>query len=287
MFSFLSSYSNARNEAKLLKSQAKLMRGKAKAITAHAYSQSAVIQDTAKKNQLIEAENLMRHRENQRAAIGKVRAERAGSGFTSEGTGGQAETNTREMLNRFIADRAMSASIAMSNAWQSATDVMQEGKVQTAAANAQADQYDMQAKGIRKAANYSLFAGILGSALGAFQGYANAQSYNHSLTASADAALTNAYDRGEITFEEMQQGLQGNALFYAENKVDPWKQSILSASHAGGSLYHGTAAFSPFIASYSSEVNNRKNNWGGFLSVLTGNVPYKVPAAGTIFSQFI
>jgi hypothetical protein len=190
------------------------------------------------------------------------------------------------MLNRFIADRAMSASIAMSNAWQSATDVMQEGKIQTAATNAQADQYDEQAKGIRKAANYSLFAGILGSALGAYKGYVNASEFNQKHADKVREAYDNiraAYDEGSITYDEMLEQLET----HDDGFINPFANSALSASRFGGLTYHGSAAFSPFIASYSSEVNNRKNNWGGFLSVLTGNVPYKVPAAGTIFSQFI
>lgn len=283
MFSFLSSYNDARYKAKLLNAQATMMRKKAKGTAAHATAQAAVTQDTAKKNQRIEAENLMRHRENQRAKIGEVRAARAGSGFTSEGTGNQAETNTREMLDRFIADRAMSASIAMANAWQSSVDIQQEGKVQAKAQNLQADLYDMQASGIREAANFSLFAGIVGSAIGAYKGYVNANEFNLEHAKKAYEAITSAYDEGKISYSEMLDQLEG----HDEEQINPFANSVLSASRFGGLTYHGSAAFSPFIASYSSEVNNRKNNWGGFLSVLTGNVPYKVPAAGTIFSQFI
>lgn len=280
MFSFLSSYNEARWKAKTLKAQGQLLRKTAKSTKAQAENRAVSLTDNAAKNQRLEAENLMRYRENQRAKVGEVRAARAGSGFTDEGTGDQAEINTREMLDRYIADRAFSASVAMSNAWQAATDARHQGNVTAKSQNIEADLYDMQAKGIRSAANWSLAAGIMGSALGAYQGYMNAEAFNDSLRAS-DAAYTNAWDRGEISFDQMQEGIRLNDAL----QQNPWEHAFMSASQAGGYGYHGTAAFSPFIASYSSEVNNRKNNWGGLLSVLTGNVPYKVPAAGTIFSQ--
>jgi hypothetical protein len=287
MFSFLSSYNEARWKAKHLKAQGQLLRKAAKSTKAQAENRAVSLTDVAAKNQRLEAENLMRYRENQRAKVGEVKAARAGSGFTDEGTGDQAEVNTREMLDRYIADRAFSASVAMSNAWQAATDARHQGTVTAMGQNAEADQYQMQAKGIRSAANWSLAAGILGSALGAYQGYMKAGEYNASLEKTArtnDLILTNAYDRGEISFEQMQDGIRQNAAMQEQMMQNPWEHAFMGSSQAGNYAYHGTAAFSPFIASFSSEVNNRKNNWGGLLSVLTGNVPYKVPAAGTIFS---
>lgn len=279
MFSFLSSYNEARWKSKHLKAQGQLLRKVSKSTKAQAENRAVSLTDAAAKNQRLEAENLMRYRENQRAKVGEVKAARSGSGFTDEGTGDQAEVNTREMLDRYITDRAFSASVAMSNAWQAATDARHQGTVTAMGQNIEADQYQMQAKGIRSAANWSLAAGILGSAYGAYQGYMNADAFNDSLRAS-DAAYTNAWDRGEISFAQMQEGLAHNATL----QQNPWEHAFMGGSQAGNYAYHGTAAFSPFIASFSSEVNNRKNNWGGLLSVLTGNVPYKVPAAGTIFS---
>lgn len=280
MFSFLSSYNEARWKAKTLKAQGQLLRKTAKSAKQQAESQATAITDAAKKNQRVEAENLMRYRENQRIEIGKVRAASSGSGFTDEGTGDQAETNTREMLDRYIADRAYSASVAMTNAWQAASLTRHKGNVEAMGQNIEADLYDMQAKGVRKAANASMFAGILGSAWGAYQGYTNAEAFNSSIDV-ADRQLTNAFDKGLISYDEMQQGINQNQQL----RQSPTMSAFMGASQVGGIGYHTTAAFSPFIASYSSEVNNRKNNWGGLLSVLTGNVPYKVPAAGTIFSQ--
>ena len=260
MFSFLASYNEARWKSKTLKAQGQLLRKTAKSTKQNAETRATALTDAAKKNQRVEAENLMRYRENQRMEIGKVRAATSGNGFTDEGTGDQAEINTREMLDRYIADRAYSASVAMTNAWQAASSTRHQGKVEAMGQNIEADLYDMQAKGVRKAANYSMFAGILGSALGAYQGYTNAQDFNQKL-------------------------METNPEAYDLYKLNPYASATMNASLVGGMGYHTTAAFSPFIASYSSEVNNRKNNWGGLLSVLTGNVPYKVPAAGTIFSQ--
>lgn len=279
MFSFLSSYNEARWKSKHLKAQGQLLRKSAKSTKAQAENRAVSLTDAAAKNQRMEAENLMRYRENQRAKVGEVKAARAGSGFTDEGTGDQAEVNTREMLDRYIADRAFSASVAMSNAWQAATDARHQGTVTAMGQNAEADQYQMQAKGIRSAANWSLAAGILGSAYGAYQGYMKAGEFNSSLD-KANAKFEDAFHEGKISYAQMQEGIKANN----ELRQNPWEHAFMNAGQVGNYAYHGTAAFSPFIASFSAEVNNRKNNWGGLLSVLTGNVPYKVPAAGTIFS---
>lgn len=281
MFSFLSSYNQARWKSKNLKAQAKMLRKNAEAITTRAEAQAASITHAAAQNQRLEAENLMKARSNQRATIGQVRATSSGNGFTSEGTGGQAEKNAREMLDAYIANRALSASIAMSNAWQNATDVKAQANVEALAKNLEADTYDMQAKNVRRAANFSLVSGILGAAYGAYQGYLTAGEYNDVLDAS-NRGLTNAFGNGEISWEQMQQGIQANNAA----SVNPWSYAALSSSQMGDMVYNTTASFSPYISAFSTEVNHRKNNYGGMLSVLKGNVPYKVPAAGTIFSQF-
>lgn len=290
MFSFLSSYNQARQQSKLLKAQASIMRANARGTRNRANSQAYNIEEAARKNQLIEAENLAAARTNQRAKVGSVRAARAHSGFTNEGSGQQAERNAQQELDKYILNMAQSASIAMANAWQQASDTRRQGEIDARIQEAEADQYQAQAKNIRRAANISLVSGILGTAAGAYFGAEKANSFNKDLSRSLmkeDAALTNAFDRGEISWEQMQAGLAKNEAYYQQHKANPFESAFLTGSILGGSAYHTTASFSPFIASYSADNNARKNNWGGMLSVLTGNVPYRVPAAGTIFSQYI
>lgn len=266
------------------------MRANARGTRNRANSQAYNIEEAARKNQLIEAENLAAARTNQRAKVGSVRAARAHSGFTNEGSGQQAERNAQQELDKYILNMAQSASIAMANAWQQASDTRRQGEIDARIQEAEADQYQAQAKNIRRAANISLVSGILGTAAGAYIGAKQANSFNKDLSKSLmkeDAALTNAFDRGEISWEQMQAGLAKNEAYYQQHKANPFESAFLTGSSLGGSAYHTTASFSPFIASYSADNNARKNNWGGMLSVLTGNVPYRVPAAGTIFSQYI
>lgn len=52
-----------------------------------AYSQATGVEQAARANALVEGANMMTMRGNQRRAVGGARAQAAGSGFTSEGTG--------------------------------------------------------------------------------------------------------------------------------------------------------------------------------------------------------
>ena len=282
MFSFLSSFNQARAQSKLLKAQAGIMRSNAQGVRNRANAQATAIEHAARQNQLIEAENLAAARTNQRAATGTARAARSGSGFSSEDSGSQSAENIQEALDKHIANMALSASISMSNSWNQAIDTRRQGEVEAYAMDVQADQYQAQAKSIRKAANISLVTGILGSAAGAYMGYTKAEDFNADLMKS-DAALANAWDRGEITYQQMQQGFQTNAAL----QQNPFESAFLQSSNMGGMAYHSISSFSPYIASFSADANARKNNWGGMLSVISGNVPYKVPSAGTIFSNYI
>lgn len=286
MFSFLSSFNQARAQSKLLKAQANIMRSNAQGVRNRANAQAAAIEHAARQNQLLEAENLAAARTNQRAATGSARAARSGSGFSSEDSGSQSAENIQEALDKHIANMALSASISMSNSWHQAIDTRRQGEVEAYAMDVQADQYQAQAKSIRKAANISLVTGILGSAAGAYMGYTKAQDFQDEYV-KADVALAEAHDAGRITEAQYEAGLERNAQIYETLQVNPFESAFLQASNMGGMAYHSMSSFSPYIASFSADANARKNNWGGMLSVISGNVPYKVPSAGTIFSNYI
>lgn len=290
MFSFLSSFNQARAQSKLLKAQANIMRSNAQGVRNRANAQAAAIEIAAQQNQLLEAENLAAARTNQRAATGAARASSSGSGFTSEDSGSQAEENTQEALDKHIANMALSASISMSNSWHQAIDTRRQGNLEAYAMDVQADQYQAQAKNIRKAANISLITGILGSAAGAYMGYTKAGEYNQAIDdawVKSDVQLAEAYDAGLITESQYNTGLERNIEMFENAHINPFTHAFMQSSNVGSMSYNLTSSFSPYISSFSADANARKNNWGGMLSVLSGNVPYKVPSAGTIFSNYI
>lgn len=282
MFSFLASYNQARMQSKQYKAQSAVFRKNAQGTRNHARTQAYTIEEAARQNQRIEADNLTAARANQRAKVGQVKAARAGSGFTSEGTGSQAEENAQDQLDKYIANMAMSASIAMSNAFQTAQSTRLQGEIEARKQEDQAEIYSMQAKATRNAANISLATGILGSAFGAYMSYSAAEDFNSEINL-ANRAIEQDYLNRNITREQMVAARSYNVQL----QQNPWENAALGGMMFGDMSYHLTSGFSPFIASFSADANARKNNWGGMLSVISGNVPYKVPAAGTIFSSYL
>ena len=218
------------------------MRINAKATRSRANAQANNIEDTAAKNQLIAADNLARQQTNNRAQVGAVNAARASSGFTSEGSGNAAQESAQTMLDRYTANMAMSASIAMTNSVQRAIDIRRQGEVDAVSQEEQARIYHMQAKNIQRSANVNLAVGI---------------------ASAATSAITGFMDGGDIG------------------------STLLQAANVGDMAYHASATFTPYTAAFSADANSRKNNWGGLLSVISGNIPYKTPEAAHIFSQYI
>jgi hypothetical protein len=107
-----------------------------------------------------------------------------------------------------------------------------------------------------------------------------AQAEQYSLAAkSARTAGTIGLIGGAIN------GLVGGYQAYKQNG-DDFGAALMAGSQAAYSGFHFVNSFNPYTAAISADANNRKNNWGGLLSVLSGNVPYKVPAAGQIFSDY-
>lgn len=80
-------------------------------------------------------------------------------------------------------------------------------------------------------------------------------------------------------------GLVGGYQAYKQNNED-FGTALMAGSQAAYSGFHFVNSFNPYTAALSADANNRKNNWGGLLSVLSGNVPYKIPAAGEIFANY-
>lgn len=290
MFSLLSSYNAARMQSKQYKAQAAVLRANAKGTRNRANSQATAIERAAQQNQLLAADNLMTARANQRLAQGSAKAASGYSGFdTGEGTGGQSMANLQAQLDAEIANMEQSASIAMLNSWQQAHDTRRQGEVDAYAQEAQADQYQMAAKSVRKSANLGLITGIANAALASYMGGKSAGTHNANMKSLLDTANTsalNAYNAGEITSDQYTAALFNNGVAYERNAVNPWTAAFSAGSNAGYSGFHLVNSFNPYTGALSADANNRKNNWGGLLSVMSGNVPYKIPAAGTIFANY-
>lgn len=285
-------------QASLARSQARIAETNARIARTTANRKATQIENAAKANQRIAGENMMRARSNQRDAVGKVRTERANSGFTSEGSGNDAEESAQKALDKHIANMALDASITMMNSWQQAADVRQQGELEAVKQEGAAEVYRIQADYAKSGAIASLVAGTLGAAHGFYKNYTEAQQSNSDL-AEARLAADNTWHNSNASQAVIDENLALNKQIYDENVLNPWKQGFMGAAQLGGASTDITGSmfgmnatpssntFSAFISSFSTDNNARKNNWGGAQSVSSGNVPYKVPAAGTIFSTFI
>lgn len=286
----LSSFAGGMMQSSVYKTQARIAQLNANRARNAANRKAYSIEENARQNQRLAAENMMNARLNQRAEVGAVRNAQAGNGFTSEGSGNDAVESAQETLDKYIANMALSASISMNNAWQQSLDTRAQGEAQAVEYEGQAEAYRSQASNTKNSAITSLVIGTLGAAAGAYAGFTGASAYNKELAVAQDNAtntFTKAWQAGDITEGEWQQAVVRNAAAFNANKVDPWKAAGLQFSQMGGMAYDTAASFSPYISAFSADANARKNNWGGMMSILSGNVPYKVPQAGTIFSSYI
>ena len=267
MFSLLASYNQARLQSKLQKAQASVLRANAKGTRNRAKAQATAIQKSAQDNQLLAAQNLMTAQANKRLEQGKVITAQAYSGFDADkGTGGQTLANLQQQLDAQIANMELSASINMLNAWQSSIDTQRQGEIDAYTQESQADQLQAAAKATRRSANLSLISGIANAAVSGYQGYQSGLTHNQN--------LQKLLDQGTI-----------NQAAYDAYKVNPYSTAFSAASAGGYQGFHFVNSLNPYTAALSADAN-RKNNWGGLFSVLEGKVPYKIPAAGTIFAQY-
>ena len=285
-------------QATLARSQARISEINARMARNAANRKATAIENAAKLNQRLAGENMMRARSNQRDAIGSVRAERANSGFTSEGSGNKAEESAQKALDRHIANMALDASITMMNSWQQAVDVRQQGELEAVKHEGQAEVSRIQADYAKSGAIVSLVSGTLGAAYGAYKAYTNANEFNSTLNEQFEYAQ-NKVRSSNLGDDDMNKMLNDNQDLYDQLYRTPWKQAALGAAGLGGQAldiagsafgFNSTPSsntFSAFVSAFSTDNNSRKNNWGGNQSVVSGNVPFKIPSANTIFSQYL
>lgn len=114
-----------------------------------AYSQATGVEQAARANALTEGANMMTMRGNQRRAVGSARAQAAGSGFTSEGTGSATADAISGLYGKRISDMAYESSTGSLNAVNQAIGLRRQGDEYMRAAEAEAAQYRNMAKQTR------------------------------------------------------------------------------------------------------------------------------------------
>lgn len=113
------------------------------------YSQAAGVEQAARANALVEGANMMTMRGNQRRAVGSARAQAAGSGFTSEGTGAATADAVNSLYEKRISDMAYESSTGSLNAVNQAVGLRRQGDEYMRTAEVEAAQYRSMAKGTR------------------------------------------------------------------------------------------------------------------------------------------
>lgn len=145
--------------------QAALSNGRA---TQAAYEKRArALETEAVSDSHLSARNMGRMRQNQNAVMGSARAARGGSGFTSEGSGQQAEVAVADVWESAIGDAALSNAISDSNKRFAAQSARYQGDMAMMAAQSKADQYRMLSQNAMGAAIIQTALTVAGGAMGA------------------------------------------------------------------------------------------------------------------------
>lgn len=200
-----------------------------------AYSQANGVEQAARANALVEGANMMTMRGNQRRAVGGARAQAAGSGFTSKGTGAATADAVSSLYEKQISDMAYESSTGSINTVNQAIGLRRQGNEYMRAAAAEAAQYRSMAKGVRTGMWISGLGATAGAVKGGISTYDEAQAWNK----SAD----------EINASKMVQ-----SGMYAPVK----KQDLTDASVMGvmGGMDWGSSAintFNPYMSSFTSK----------------------------------
>lgn len=203
------------------KGQAKVAHAQGRAQQTAAYKQAYNLEEEARSDSLLASTNMMRQRENQTATQASVRNAAAASGFTSQGSGQQAEIATADIFETAIRDMALSNAISDSNKRYAADVTRFQGNLAMQAAEDTAEQYSMLAKNA-KTAGY-LQAG--GSLIGGIGGYVNGG------ITDAQAGYKSAYDLSQDALQFMpgvisnnkqrNNSSSGNAIFKLFSQLFP------------------------------------------------------------------
>lgn len=242
MLSFISGIWSSLQQAKNTKSQGTYLRSQGRIARSNAERKAADIMRTADLNWELAQQKRLTERENQTAAVGTARSRQGASGFTSEGAGHKRENLVRNRYDEDIANMARSADITYTNYFNSAMATRTQGRLQQEALNAEAEQYDIAAKAMKRSITLSSIMGAAGAAYGFYQGGDLADAYNKQF-----------------------------ATEIAEGKKDPlskWGAGYILASNYSADLANNTMGFNPYTVGMT-----RKQNWRSFAAIAEGSSP--------------
>lgn len=185
--------------ARVAEANARVARAQGKAEKGKAFGQAARLELENRVAGEQAAENMSRLRGEQRRAGATVRAQQAASGFTSEGSGSQAEISVLAKYEQAAQDMVYSRSLQDTSARFQATMLRRSGELAEQGAEAQGDYLSAQAQiermkahNANKAAMVSGSLQVVGATVGAFfGGAAGAQ-----MGAQAGAGLGSMYSAG-------------------------------------------------------------------------------------------
>lgn len=244
-----------------LQAQAGLARTQGKARRNAAYAEAAAHDTAARARQEIAADNLRTIRGNQTRVTASIRAKRAASGFTSEGTSQTHEQQAQAYFDRAVANATLSASIDSINSWQTANATRRQGELAAMAADIQGMQLDASAQQARTASRNILTGTIINSIVGAGlgiysmgKGYAQAQAYNQNVARLAD--------RMDFASEDEK------AAWIADSQISPGTTAWVAGDSAASWGFNASSMLNIWTAGLT-----RNNNWGGNMSILMGNTP--------------
>ena len=152
----IGSYATNRANAKSALAQGRAARDAAYVNAANTEAESASALRLA-------AENMATARRNQTAATASVRAGRGASGFTSEGSGSQAELAAAEVLEQQISDLSLGAAISDQSKRHEAAMQRWEGDSALVSAQNQAAAYKSAASGALVSTGLQLGGALIGS----------------------------------------------------------------------------------------------------------------------------
>lgn len=211
--------------ARVARAQGRATRGQAYGQAARLELENAVAGDQA-------AENMARLREGQRKSGATVEAARAASGFTTEGSGNQAQLSVLEQYEQVAQDMVYSRSLEDLSARFNATMQRRAGDIALQSSEAEAvyneDQIKLHKQYAHNANKSAWVTGTLsaiGAAVGAyFGGAAGAK-----IGAQAGAGAGSMYSAGQVGSMESQKGSNsqdvGDFAAVLQKGMDKWMDS--------------------------------------------------------------
>lgn len=229
-------------QAKTYKAQASMALAQGRAQKTAANQKAWNLEEEARSDTALAGKNIMRQRENQTAAQATVRNAAATSGFTSQGSGQQAEIATADIFETAIRDMALSNAISDSNKRYAADVSRFQGDLAMQQAEAAASQYNSLAKTAKTSAWLQLGSTALGvgsSLINNIGVDAMIQKKNKNGTLATDPItgepimINNPEYMNPLSYGNSAYDLAGAGLQFAPGTVGAGKDTL---SGAGASL---------------------------------------------------